>query len=135
MRASRRVDGRVVIDIRTLAALDIAFLGPRLILIEFAAGVLLPIALGALTLARAGSLNGTLFGVYLMTLGINYVPLLLYAISIVRAGSEAEIADELHDPSARSTMFRRYRRQSLLLLVPLMVPMASAIQEWRRRRG
>jgi hypothetical protein len=122
-----------VIDIRTLAALDIAFLGPRLILIEFTAGVLLPIALGALTLARAGSLAGALFGLYLITLGINYVPLLLYAISIVRAGSAAaEIAGESHD---LRRMFRRYRRQSLLLLVPFAVPMASAIQEWRHRHG
>ena len=120
-----------MIDIRTLAALDIAFLGPRVILIEFTAGVLLPVALGSLTLARAGSLSGTLFGVYLITLGINYVPLMIYAVSIVRAGSaSAEIADESHD---RARMFRRYRRQSLLLLVPLVVPFASAIQEWRRR--
>ena len=120
-----------MIDIRTLAALDIAFLGPRVILIEFTAGVLLPIALGSLTLARAGSLSGTLFGVYLITLGINYVPLMIYAVRIVHAGSaSAEIADESHD---RARMFRRYRRQSLLLLVPLVVPFASAIQEWRRR--
>ena len=120
-----------MIDIRMLAALDIAFLGPRVILIEFTAGVLLPIALGSLTLARAGSLSGTLFGVYLITLGINYVPLMIYAVSIVRAGSaSAEIADESHH---RARMFRRYRRQSLLLLVPLVVPFASAIQEWRRR--
>jgi hypothetical protein len=125
-----------MIDIRTLAALDIAFLGPRIILIEFGAGVLLPIALGALTLARARSLNGALLGLYLITLGINYVPLLLYAISIVRAGSAAaEIAEGSNDRTARTAMFRRYRRQSLLLLVPLMVPIASAIQEWRRRRG
>jgi hypothetical protein len=122
-----------MIDIRTLAALDIAFLGPRIILIEFGAGVLLPIALGALTLARAGSLKGTLFGAYLITLGINYLPLLLYAISIVRAETAAaEIAGESQN---RTAMFSRYRRQSLLLLVPLMVPIASAIQEWRRPRG
>ena len=122
-----------MIDIRTLAALDIAFLGPRIILIEFAAGVLLPIALGAMTLARAGSPTMTLFGLYLITLGINYVPLMLYAISIVRAGSAAaEIAGESQD---LKSMFRRYRRQSLLLLVPLAVPIASATQEWRRRHG
>jgi hypothetical protein len=119
-----------VIKIRTLAAVDIAFLGPKLILSEFALGVIGPASLGILTLLRSHSLGGLLFGSYLISLGINYVPLLVYAIRIARNHTaHAEIAIESSD---RKRMFRRYRWQSSLLLLPLVVPMAAIAQEWRR---
>ena len=109
-----------VINIRRLAALDIAFLGPRVILAEFSIGMLGSLGLGLLTLARTRSVGGTVFGTYLMCLGINYAPLLLHAISIVRRGTASqEIADEIPE---RRAMFRKYRRQSLLLLLPLVAP-------------
>jgi hypothetical protein len=73
-----------MINVRRLAALDLQFLGPKIILTEFGLGVLGPIALGILTM-RAGlhrfhSARMMAFGVYLLLLGINYVPLLLHAI-------------------------------------------------------
>jgi hypothetical protein len=53
-----------------------------------------------------------------MTLGINYLPMLLHAIDLVRKGSaQLEIADEAGD---RQRLFRKYRAQSLWLLVPLV---------------
>jgi len=122
-----------VIDVRKLAAVDIVFLGPKLILTEFAVGVLGPFALGIFTLQRNHSMRGAAFGSYLLTVGVNYVPLLLHAISLVRHnGAQREIADELGD---RRRAFRKYRRQSLLLLVPLVVPVVALVQALGRKRA
>jgi hypothetical protein len=60
----------------------------------------------------------------LLFLGINYIPLLLYAIDISRRGSaRQEIADELE---SQQKSFRKYRRQSLWLSVPLAVPIRNS---------
>ena len=116
-----------MIDFRKLAALDIAFLGSRLILAEFSIGVFGSLALGSFTLLRSHSVGGIALGCYLLFIGINYVPLLLYAITIVRIDSARdEIADEQTDHQG---MFRKYRRQSLLLLVPLAVPILVLARE------
>jgi hypothetical protein len=72
-------------------------------------------------------------GAYLLSLGINYLPLLLHAIDMERRGSAGrEIADELGD---KRSAFRKYRRQSLLLLIPLLVPVAAMVQEVRPRHS
>src|SRR5262245_18263939 len=121
-----------MISIRKLAAVDIAFLGPRVVLAEFGLGVLGPTALGVLSLVRAQSVNGSLIGAYLISLGINYIPLMWYAVRIARGSTAvAEIADESSD---RGRLFRRYRRQSLILLLPLVVPIAALWQEYQRRK-
>jgi hypothetical protein len=115
-----------VIEIRRLAAVDIAFLGPRFILAEFSIGVFGSLALGVLTLVRTHSLGGTVFGAYLLCIGVNYAPLLVHAIDLVRHGTaHQEIAGELPE---KDRMFRKYRRQSLLLLVPLVVPIVAIVQ-------
>jgi hypothetical protein len=44
-----------VIDVRKLAAVDIAFLGAKVILAEFTLGVVGPVALGIFTPSRASS--------------------------------------------------------------------------------
>jgi len=68
-----------------------------------------------------------ILGLYLISLGINYVPMLVYAVAIKRGKSaRAEISDELKDE--RRTM-AKYRRQSILLLVPLLVPILALAQE------
>jgi len=119
-----------VIDIRKLAAVDIAFLGSRLVLTEFSVGVLGSLALGVFTLLRSHSLRAIAFGSYLLFIGANYVPLLLHAISLARNKSARdEIADELPE---KRRMFRKYRRQSLLLLVPLVVPIVALVQRFHR---
>ncbi len=122
---------------RRLAAIDIAFLGYRLIVAEYAAGVFLSLALGAFALFRSHSFWQVVLGVYLMCLGINYVPMLIHALAIGnREKARAQIADELDE---RQTAMSKYRRQSLLLLVPLLVPVLAATQRRRdqapRRRA
>ena len=116
-----------LINIRKLAALDIAFLGPKLILAEFGVGVFLSAAIGLATLKRSQSTWHVLLGGYLLSLALNYVPLLLYAIAIVhRQSAQQEVTHEVAD---RDRSFRRYRRQSLLLLVPFAVPVLAVAQE------
>jgi hypothetical protein len=61
-----------VIDLRRLAAVDVAFLGSKIILTEFAVGVLGPIVLGILTLRKSHSMGGMIFGVYLLLIGVNF---------------------------------------------------------------
>jgi hypothetical protein len=105
----------VMLNPRKLAAIDVAFLGARLIIAEYAIGVLLSVALCILTL-----------GVYLILLGINYVPMLAYAVAISMRGSAlAEVDDELND---QRCAMAKYRRQSTFLLVPLMVAITALRQ-------
>jgi len=119
-----------LVDVRKLAAVDMAWLGVRVILAEYAFGVLLPLALGALSL-RSG-LRGTsgaelLLGVWLLAIAANYVPLFLYALAIARAGS---VEQEGRPEIARA---HRYGLQQVMILVPLFVVILSLLQEGRRR--
>ena len=69
---------------RKLAAVDLAFLGPRVILPEFILGIVGPIGLGIWTIAKVRSTGGILFGAYLLLIGVNYIPLLGHAISLAK---------------------------------------------------
>jgi hypothetical protein len=87
-----------LVDFRKLAAVDVAFLGSRLILAEFSIGVFGSLALGVLSLLRSHSVGGIALGSYLLWIGINYIPLLLYAIRLVGLGNASyEIAEEIAD--------------------------------------
>ena len=121
-----------VIRIRKLAALDIVFLGPKLILAEFSLGVFLSAAIGLVTLKRSHSVWQIVLGGYILSLAVNYVPLLLYAIAILRHRSAREEA--AHEVADRDRSFRRYRRQSLLLIVPFAVPILAIAQERQKVR-
>ena len=117
------VIGAMLLDIRKLAAIDIVLLGSKLIIGEFAAGVLLSTALGIFVLLRGHSFWQVVLGVYLICLGINYVPMFVYAVAITKKHSAwEEMADELTD---KNKAMAKYRRQSLLLLVPLLVPLLA----------
>lgn len=118
------------IEIRKLAAIDIFFLGRRIILAEFAAGVFLPAGLGVFTLFRAHSSWQVALGLYLTSLSINYVPLLVYAIAIGnREDARLQLGDELSD---KQRAMAKYRRVSLLLLIPLLVAILAAAQKLSR---
>jgi hypothetical protein len=120
-----------MIEIRKLAAIDMAFLGPRLIIAEFALGLFGTVALGLFTLSRAHSAQQVILAAYFIALGINYAPLLVYALAIARTGSaRAEVADEVSADRRRA--MRKYRRGSLLLLLPFVVPVLAIAQEHRR---
>ena len=91
-----------MIDVRKLAAIDLHFLGPRIILAEFGLGVPIMLALGILSLRvglfRTHALWQITLGVYLLLLGLNYIPMLWCAVDIARRGTAVtELGDELHD--------------------------------------
>lgn len=121
------------INIRKLAALDMAFLGSRMILAEFALGVVGPFAVGIYSLVREHSRQQVIIGAYLVLLGINYVPLLMYAVAIYRKRSaQDEVVDEL---AQRTKIGAKYFPQTLLLLIPLAVPFLAVFQELHRRNS
>jgi hypothetical protein len=126
-----------VINIRKLAALDIAFHGPTFILIEFALGVLGCAALGLFSLyfglfhGPNHTLFAVLMGCFLLLIALNYVPLLIYAISIVKHKSaHQEVVYELEH---RDKYAGKYLRQSTLLLIPLAIPTLAVYQELQKR--
>lgn len=123
-----------MIDVRKLAAIDLYILGPKIILAEFGLGVPIMLVLGILSLRlglfRTHATWQIALGAYLLLLSINYVPMLWCVVDIVRSGTAAsELKDELHD---KSGAMRKYRRQSVWLLVPLAVPVVWLMQ--RRRK-
>lgn len=128
----------LIIDIRKLAALDIVFHGAKIIIAEFVLTVALGGALAALSLSFFfRTANHPLFAVMLgfacSWIALNYVPLLFYAILIVKQQSaQEEVAFEL---AHKDRYARKYTLQSFLLVVPLAVPVLALYQEWQRRSG
>ncbi|HUI41932.1 MAG TPA: hypothetical protein VL523_08190 [Terriglobia bacterium] len=117
---------RAATGFRKLAAIDIVFLGYKLIFAEYAVGVFFSIALGLFVLVRGSTFLQVVLGAYLICLGINYVPMLAYAVAIgSQSSAQAELGDELTE---RRRAMSKYRRQSLFLLVPLLVPILAATQ-------
>jgi len=116
--------------VRKLVALDIVLHGPRFIMIEFGVGTPVILAFGLWLMS--GSL-GYLLGVYLLLTGLNYVPLLIYAVLVVRGNSarretEYGLAHDRH-------YVRRYSTQQLLLFVPLAVLVLAIVQELKRTQS
>ena len=109
-----------ILSFRKLAAIDIFFLGYWFVFAEFACGVVLSIALGLLVLLRSHSFWQIGLCVYLICIGINYMPMLVYAVSIAnKQNAEAELGNEL---AQKQRAMSKYRRLSLLMLVPLLLP-------------
>ena len=123
-----------MIDLRKLAAIDIALLGYRLILAEYIFAVIFSPALGIFVMARGHTEWQMLLGIYFVCLGINYVPMLWWTIAIgSRENARHEIGPELAD---RSAAMAKYRRVSLLLLVPLLpIGLVVARRGQMRRTG
>jgi hypothetical protein len=128
--------GLRVIEVRKLAALDMAWLGTRLVLAEYALGVVLPAALGTLSLRSGAARHAELYqwpvlgGIWLLTIAANYIPLFLYAVALARTGTAREEAQ------AELPHVRRYGLQQAMILVPLLVLALSVAQErgrWKAR--
>ena len=107
-------------NVRRLAAIDMhGLVGStfrrRLILWEFILGAVLSLVLGVFVFLTADSLFWTVFGLWLIGIGFNYVPLAIYAIGFTRAGAlqrelaGVDIPDEL----------RRYTGLQVWVMLPL----------------
>jgi hypothetical protein len=116
-----------VLNPRKLAAIDLVFLGPKIIISEFAFAVLFSPALGVFVLLRGNRTPTQIaLGCYLISLGLNYFPMLVYAVAInAMKSARTELGNELEDKRAA---MRKYRRQSIWLLMPLIVPIVALTQ-------
>ena len=122
-----------MIRIRKLAALDMAWLGPRVILAEYALGIVLPLALGVVSI-RSGLAGGgpgwaLTLGIWLVGIAANYVPLFIYAVLITKAGTVRQ------EGGPELAHARRYGLQQAMLLVPALVLVVAVIQELLARRA
>jgi hypothetical protein len=116
------MEGRVI-NIRKLVALDVSLHGPRFIMIEFGVGTPAIIALGLLVVFT----GQPALGAYVVLTGINYVPLLIYAFMIARAGSAAmEIAAGM---TSDRHYVRKYSIEQLMIFIPFAVISLALIQE------
>ena len=88
-------------ELRKLAAIDIALLGRGVIIAEFAGGVLLCAGLGLFAALRSHSITGRALGAYLIAIGLNYVPMLVYALRIGPAKRPAQFSARSLQTSAR----------------------------------
>jgi len=120
-----------MINIRKLAAVDMAFHGTRFIVAEFALGVVLPFILGLLSLRSGLHIAFTwqvVIGIWLMTIAANYIPLFIYSVLIAKAGS---VKEEGQPEIANA---KRYGIQQMIILVPFMVVVVAIVQELRQRK-
>ena len=112
------------LNVRKLAALDMALHGKRFILVEFGVGVLACAVLGGLSLVqglrliRIGINWQLVLGIVLLWIGLNYVPLFIHALDLARRGTAR---DEAGDDLAKPELLRKYSVQQLWLLVPFAV--------------
>ena len=79
-------------NVRRFAAIDMHGLADstsrrRIILGKFILGAILSLVLGVFVFRTADSLFWTVFGLWLIGIGFNYVPLAMYGISFIRPGA------------------------------------------------
>ena len=117
-----------MINIRKLAAVDMVFLGSKVIIAEYAFGVLLAFVLGVLSL-RSGLKGPSIvdwevaLGFWLISIAANYIPLSIYSVLIARAGT---VKEEGQPELVRA---KRYGAQQVIILVPFLVVVIALIQE------
>ena len=119
------VEGRLI-NVRRLVSLDIVLHGERFILAEFGIGTPALFIIG-FSLTMYGL---SLPGLYFLLTGVNYLPLLAYAIVITRRHSaksdvETEMSSDRH-------YVRKYSVQQLLLFLPLVVAFLASAQFLRK---
>jgi hypothetical protein len=93
----------------------------RIILFEFVAGLIVALAFGG-WLISVGDVGNTVIGVVIVTIGLNYAPLAVYAIRFSRPGAlDAELSD-VDVPKE----LRRYTVLQLWVFVPLALVIFDA---------
>lgn len=121
------------IKVRKLAALDIFFHGATFILVEFALAVFLCAALGLfiLRVSNHSPVMVILAGLFL-GIALNYIPLLLYAIRIVKSKSAQQVA--AFELEHKEKYAGKYMLQSILfLLIPFAMFLLAVYQVIQKR--
>ena len=124
-----------MVNIRKLAAVDIHLHGATFVLIEFigAIGILSIPGTVHLLRARSNTFSEILTYCYFLSVGLNYVPLLLYSILIIYANSATKEVETGINNNKKS--FRKYSTQQFWLLLPLVVLFASFLQEIKKKEN
>ena len=113
----------LLFNVRRLVALDMGLHGPTFILIEFGLGVPIPLILGWSLIMR----GFLVFGAYILTLGINYVPPLIYAVALRERYGEVV---DMKDPGI-GKLNRKYSIQQFLVFIPFFVVVLAIIQRFQ----
>ena len=123
-----------IINVRKLVALDIVFHGTTFILIEFALAVFLCAAVGLLIFHSANhSPFMVILGSFFLGVSLNYLPLLLNAISIVKHKSaQQEVAYELEH---KDRYAGKYMLQSIVLLLMPLAMLVLAVYQYLQKRS
>jgi hypothetical protein len=123
-----------MIDVRKLAAVDMVWLGTRVVVAEYALGIVLPLVLGVISI-RVGLFGivqvgwQTALGFYLVSIAANYIPLFIYAVLIAKGGSVKE------EGQPELVHAKRYGIQQVIILVPLLVVILALLQESQPVKG
>ncbi|MDQ6637830.1 MAG: hypothetical protein M3Y62_08615 [Candidatus Dormibacteraeota bacterium] len=123
-----------MLNVRRLAAIDMQLHGTRVILWEFGLGAGLCVAFGVLSVALGVrllkyGLNWQLFlGLGLLSVGVNYLPLVIHGLDLARRGTVREEAGLDTSPDAA----RRYTVLQLWLLVPFALVALALAQRSQR---
>jgi hypothetical protein len=125
----------VTVDVRRLAAIDMYGLHGtrrrrRIILAEFLAGAGGGLAIGlVLLLAGSHAAFNVALGAWVLGIGVNYVPLALYAIQFSRPG---KLEAELDGADIRAEL-RHYTVMQFWIAIPALFAVLSVAQSARRR--
>lgn len=123
----------LTVDVRKLAALDMALHGKPFIVIEFAFGVAGCLGLGALSLStgvRLGAAWVVVLGAVLISSGVNYIPLFIHAVDLARKGSARQEA--AYEVEHRELIWR-YTVLQLWIVVPFAMVVMDLAQRARSR--
>jgi len=109
-------------NVRRLAAIDMYGLygttrRRRIVLTEFVLGVVVLVVVGIVIAVDAPRVGGRVFGGWLAGVGLNYAPLTVHAITLIRPG---RLEDELSDVDPR-TELRQYALQQFWIFVPMLL--------------
>jgi hypothetical protein len=122
------------VDVRRLAAIDMYGIRGtarrrRIILTEFILGAVVLVGYGGWLAFTPGTPVDLALGAYLMAIGVNYVPLSLYALALIRPGAlDAELAGVDTGPE-----LRRYSVLQFWVFVPLALVVMAGRQALSRR--
>jgi putative solute:sodium symporter small subunit len=119
-------------NVRRLAAIDMHGLygttrRRRIVLTEFVLGVLVMAAAGIATVLTSSSVGGLVLGWWMIGAGLNYAPLAVHAITLIRPGAlDRELSGI--DPGSE---LRRYG----LLQLWIFIPLSLVVWDLARRTG
>lgn len=123
-----------LIQVRKLAAVEMAALGAQVTVSAYALGIVLLLLFGLFSLVL--NLTGVqpadwqvAVGAWMLSVAMNYAVLLAYALSIIKAGTARQ------EGQAELAHAMRYSTQQVIVLIPLLVVALALAQERQRQQA